>query len=45
MPAKKNNKFKSNNGATLGIENELWEVANKLVDISTRQNISWLCWD
>lgn len=30
MPTKKNNKTKNNNGATLGIENELWEAADKL---------------
>ncbi|MBI5841679.1 MAG: SAM-dependent DNA methyltransferase [Chloroflexi bacterium] len=30
MPAKKNNKVKNGNGATLGIENELWEAADKL---------------
>jgi type I restriction enzyme M protein len=30
MPAKKNNKTKNGNGATLGIENELWEAADKL---------------
>ena len=32
MPPKKNAKAKTNNGngATLGIENELWEAADKL---------------
>jgi len=30
MPVKKNTKAKNNNGATLGIENELWEAADKL---------------
>jgi type I restriction enzyme M protein len=30
MPPKKNNKTKNGNGATLGIENELWEAADKL---------------
>ncbi len=30
MPPKKNNKTKNSNGATLGIENELWEAADKL---------------
>jgi type I restriction enzyme M protein len=30
MPPKKNNKSKTGNGATLGIENELWEAADKL---------------
>ena len=30
MPPKKINKSKSNNSATLGIENELWEAADKL---------------
>jgi len=30
MPAKKNTKNKNNNGATLGIENELREAADKL---------------
>jgi len=30
MPAKKNIKSKNGNGATLGIENELWEAADKL---------------
>ncbi len=30
MPPKKNSKTKNGNGATLGIENELWEAADKL---------------
>ena len=30
MPPKKNNKSKNGNGGTLGIENELWEAADKL---------------
>ena len=30
MPPKKNTKPKNNNGATLGIENELGEAADKL---------------
>jgi type I restriction enzyme M protein len=30
MPPKKNNKGKNGNGGTLGIENELWEAADKL---------------
>ncbi len=30
MPPKKNNKAKNGNGGTLGIENELWEAADKL---------------
>src|SRR5688500_10470893 len=30
MPPKKNNKTKNGNGGTLGIENELWEAADKL---------------
>ena len=30
MPSKKNNKSKNGNGGTLGIENELWEAADKL---------------
>jgi type I restriction enzyme M protein len=30
MPPKKNNKTKNGNGGTLGIENELWETADKL---------------
>jgi len=30
MPPKKNNKTKNGNGATLGIESELWEAADKL---------------
>src|SRR6201988_2531380 len=30
MPPKKNPKSKNNNGGTLGIENELWEAADKL---------------
>jgi len=30
MPPEKNAKVKNNNGATLGIENELWEAADKL---------------
>ena len=30
MPAKKNSKAKNGNGGTLGIENELWEAADKL---------------
>lgn len=30
MPAKKNAKTKNGNGGTLGIENELWEAADKL---------------
>src|SRR5258706_13044278 len=30
MPAKKNIKTKNGNGGTLGIENELWEAADKL---------------
>lgn len=30
MASKKNNKVKNGNGATLGIENELWEAADKL---------------
>jgi len=30
MPTKKNAKAKNNNGATLGIEYELWEAADKL---------------
>ena len=30
MPSKKNNRVKNGNGGTLGIENELWEAADKL---------------
>jgi len=30
MPAKKTSKAKYNNGSSLGIENELWEAADKL---------------
>jgi type I restriction enzyme M protein len=30
MPPKKTNKTKNGNGGTLGIENELWEAADKL---------------
>lgn len=30
MPPKKNTKQKNGNGATLGIENELWDAADKL---------------
>jgi type I restriction enzyme M protein len=30
MPPKKNNKTRNGNGGTLGIENELWEAADKL---------------
>lgn len=30
MPPKKNNRAKNGNGGTLGIENELWEAADKL---------------
>jgi type I restriction enzyme M protein len=30
MPAKKNSKTKNGNGATLGIESELWQAADKL---------------
>ena len=30
MPPKKNNKSKNGSGGTLGIENELWEAADKL---------------
>ena len=30
MPAKKNNKTKNNNGATLDFESQLWAAADKL---------------
>jgi hypothetical protein len=43
MPPKKNNKSKNGNGGTLGIENELWEIAdevraNQIVSILPRFN-------
>jgi hypothetical protein len=43
MSAKKSNKSKNNNGAALGIENELWEAADKLRGHLDPQAISLLC--